>query len=113
MNESELERAVGAVGADTFAAYAERCRERGEAMTPAGLLDFAGAANPVAALQRAFGAALERRYPGTRASRPRDMRNQGGAVRRRLVAPQDADPGGHGFTPTGRAADDDGGEDGG
>lgn len=113
MNESELERAVGAVGADTFAAYAARCRERGEPMTPAGLLDFAGHANPVAALQRAFGAALERRYPGTRASTPRDMRNQRGAVRRRLVAPQDVGTVGHGFTPTGRTADDDGGEDGG
>jgi hypothetical protein len=104
---------VGAVGADTFAAYAERCRERGEAMTPAGLLDFAGAANPLAALERAYAAALERRYPGTRWSRPRDMRDQGDVVRRYLIAPKDMGTGGDGFAPTGRAADDDGGEDGG
>ena len=111
--ETELERAVGAVGADTFRAYADRCRERGEAMTPAGLLDFAGQANPVAALERAYAAYLERRYPGTRWSRGRDMRNQSGGVRRRLIAPEDAGTGQDGFAPAVRAPDDDGGEDGG
>src|SRR4051794_28379692 len=110
--ETELERAVGAVGPDTFRAYAARCRERGEPMTPAGLLDFAGQANPVAALERAYAAALERRYPGTRWSRPRDMRNQGGGVRRRLIAPHDAEALRERFTPPRGTADDDGGEDG-
>jgi hypothetical protein len=107
---SELERAVGAVPDDVFSAYMAACREAGEPTTPEGLLDFAGAANPVAGVERAFIVALERRYPGTRWSRRRDVGNQGGGVRRSLVAEDDANALGYGLAPALGLVDDDGRE---
>lgn len=108
--DTEMGKAISSVPEDTFRAYMRQCKERGEQATPAGLLDFAGVHNPVASVERAFISALERRYPGTRWSRTSDVGDQGGAVRRTLVAQDDPEALGHRLAPTLGRADDDGGE---
>jgi hypothetical protein len=111
MKLTELERAVFEVPEDTFRAYLRACGERGEPATPAGLLEYAGAHNPVSAVERAYIAAMERRYPGTRWSRTGGhVSDQGGVVRRTLVAEDDPEAFGHRLAPAVRAPDDHRGE---